>query len=139
VGGAREEINICSKAGENFGWPHVEHGVRSKGKSVDAIYSYPFASIVGGDFCDEKKCGAWPREYWGKYFFMDYVHGWIKVLDPERPGEVRDFASGVPFGTDLRFGADGFLYVLVRDMWVNEKSFFKGGTGFVVRIGVKGG
>jgi len=68
---------------------------------------------------------------------MDYVHGWIKVLDPERPGDVKDFASGLPFGTDLRFGPDGALYVLVRDMWVNEKSFYKKGTGFVVKIGVK--
>ncbi|HEV8606861.1 MAG TPA: PQQ-dependent sugar dehydrogenase [Tepidisphaeraceae bacterium] len=134
VGGAREEINVSSKGGENFGWPTVEHGVNSKGKFVDAIYSYPFASIVGGDFCTAEKCGAWPREYWGKYFFMDYVHGWIKFLDPERPGDVKEFASGVPFGTDLRFGRDGALYVLVRDMWVNEKSFFKAGTGFVLKI-----
>jgi glucose/arabinose dehydrogenase len=134
VGGAREEINVSSKGGENFGWPTVEHGVNSKGKFVDAIYSYPFASIVGGDFCTAEKCGAWPREYWGKYFFMDFVHGWIKFLDPERPGDVKEFASGVPFGTDLRFGRDGALYVLVRDMWVNEKSFFKAGTGFVLKI-----
>jgi glucose/arabinose dehydrogenase len=149
VGGAREEINVSSKGGENFGWPEVEHGVNSKGKYTDAIYSYPFASIVGGDFCTEEKCGKWPKEYWGKYFFMDYVHGWIKVIDPERPvrlaalaqdrpGEVKEFASGLAWPTDLRFSADGSLYVLVRDMWVNEKSFFKGGTGFVVRISPKG-
>ena len=137
VGGAREEINVSAKGGENFGWPSVEHGVNSKGKFVDAIYSYPFASIVGGDFCDEKKCAGWPREYWGKYFFMDYVHGWIRVLDPERPGDVKEFASGVPFGTDLRFSADGNLYVLVRDMWVNEKSFYKKGTRVVVKISRK--
>jgi len=138
VGGAREEINVSAKGGENFGWPTVEHGVNSKGKFVDAIYSYPFASIVGGDFCTSEKCSAWPKEFWGKYFFMDYVHGWIKVLDPERPGDVKEFASGVPFGTDLRFSADGSLYVLVRDMWVNEKSFYKEGTGFVVKIRPKG-
>src|SRR5438874_1069711 len=137
VGGAREEINVSARGGENFGWPAVEHGVNSKGKFVDAIYSYPFASIVGGDFCTEEKCGGWPKEYWGKYFFMDYVHGWIKVLDPERPGHAKEFASGVPFGTDLRFGRDGFLYVLVRDMWVNEKSFYKKGMGFVVKIARK--
>lgn len=137
VGGAREEINVSAKGGENFGWPAVEHGVNSKGKFVDAIYSYPFASIVGGDFCTKEKCAAWPKEYWGKYFFMDFVHGWIKTLDPEHPSDVKDFASGLPFGTDLRFGADGSLYVLVRDMWVNEKSFFREGTGVVVRISRK--
>src|SRR5215216_513515 len=93
--------------------------------------------LWGGDFCTAEKCGSWPKEYWGKYFFMDYVHGWIKVLDPERPGEVKEFASGLPFGTDLRFSADGALYVLVRDMWVNEKSFYKKGTGFVVKISRK--
>jgi len=128
---------VAARGGENFGWPAMEHGVNSKGKFVDAIYSYPFASIVGGDFCDEKKCAAWPREYWGKYFFMDFVHGWIKVLDPEHPADVKEFASGVPFGTDLRFSEDGNLYVLVRDMWVNEKSFYKTGTGVVVKIGPK--
>jgi glucose/arabinose dehydrogenase len=137
VGGAREEINVSSKGGENFGWPSVEHGVNSKGKFVDAIYSYPFASIVGGDFCTQEKCGAWPKEFWGRYFFMDYVHGWIKTIDPENPSDVKEFASGVPFGTDLRFSNDGSLYVAVRDMWVNEKSFYKKGTGVVVRISRK--
>lgn len=139
VGGAREEINVAAKGGENFGWPSVEHGINSKGKFVDAIFSYPFASIVGGDFCTAEKCAGWPREYQGKYFFMDFVHGWIKVLDPDRPGEVRDFASGLPFPTDLRFGTDGSLYVLVRDMWVNDKSFFREGTGFVGKIRPKSG
>jgi glucose/arabinose dehydrogenase len=134
VGGAREEINVASRPGQNFGWPNIEHGMSSKDKYSDAIHSYPFASIVGGDFCTAEKCPSWPREFHGRYFFMDYVHGWIKTLDPAEPAEVREFATGLPFPTDLRFGPDGGLYVLVRDMWVNDKSFFKSGTGFVVKI-----
>ncbi len=134
VGGAREEINVATHGGQNFGWPTVEHGVNSKEKYSDAIYSYPFASIVGGDFCTVEKCPKWPAEFHGRYFFMDYVHGWIKTLDPEHPTDVKDFAAGLPFPTDLRFSPNGSLYVLVRDMWVNDKSFFKPATGFVVKI-----
>jgi glucose/arabinose dehydrogenase len=130
VGGAREEINV-GRAGANYGWPKVEHGVNTKGKYDDAVYSYPFASIVGGDFCHAR---GWPEEYQGKYFFADFVHGWVHVLDPERPGEVKEFAAGLPFPTDVRFGPDGSLYVLIRDMWVNDKPFYREGTGYVIRI-----
>jgi hypothetical protein len=46
---------------------------------------------------------------------------------------ARSFAIGLRRPVDLRFGADGHLYVLVRDAWVMDK-FFKGGTGALLRI-----
>jgi hypothetical protein len=35
-----------------------------------------------------------PATYIGKYFFTDFKAGWIKVLDPDHPEKLGDFASG---------------------------------------------
>jgi glucose/arabinose dehydrogenase len=130
VGGATEEINVLSKPGQNFGWPLAEHGTRSKGRFTDAIHAYPFSSITGGAFCPQNN---WPAEYHGKYFFVDFMKGWMKILDPEDPKRVTDFAAGFPRPTEIRFGPDGCLYVLNRDAWVIDNKFTKG-TGTLVRV-----
>src|SRR5207237_9043524 len=76
----------------------------------------------------------WPAEYRGKYFFMDFVHGWVRALDPEHPGEKpRPFAAGFRRPVDLRFAPDGGLYILVRDAWVIDKEF-RPGTGSLLKI-----
>ena len=54
---------------------------------------------------------------------MDFVKGWIKVLDPDRPGERASFASGLNRPVDLAFAPDGCLYVLLRDAWVIDDKF----------------
>ena len=46
---------------------------------------------------------------------MDFVQGWIRVLDPSRPGEPSAFAAGLRRPVDLAFAPDGALYVLERD------------------------
>ena len=79
----------------------------------------------------------WPKEYRGRYFFGDFNHGWIKSIDPARPAVARSFAIGLRRPVDLRFAADGSLYVLVRDAWVIDK-WFKGGTGALIRIRYRG-
>jgi glucose/arabinose dehydrogenase len=130
VGGKHEEINR-GVAGANYGWPVVDHGPTQQAGFIGAIHYYPEASIAGGDFADADL--AWPDEYRGRYFFADFVHGWIKTLDPSAPGEAVDFAGGLRRPVDLRFATDASLYVLLRNAWVIDKKF-EGGTGALLRI-----
>jgi putative heme-binding domain-containing protein len=130
VGGVCEEINE-GVAGANYGWPIVEHGPTSDPRFRGPIHYYPTASIVGGAFAPEDL--AWPKEFRGRYFFMDFVHGWIKTLDPDRAAEAATFATGLRRPVDLRFGPDGTLYVLVRDAWVIDGEF-RPGTGSLLAI-----
>ena len=64
---------------------------------------------------------------------MDFVRGWIKVLDPDHPDKVETFAAGLTRPVDLAFGPDGALYVLLRDAWVIDGNF-RPGTGSLLRI-----
>jgi putative heme-binding domain-containing protein len=130
VGGICEEINEGA-AGANYGWPAVEHGPTADPRFRGPIHYYPTASIVGGAFAPENL--AWPKEFCGRYFFMDFVHGWIKTLAPDRPAQATTFAAGLRRPVDLRFGPDGTLYVLVRDAWVIDREF-RPGTGSLLAI-----
>jgi putative heme-binding domain-containing protein len=129
VGGNYEEINEGT-AGANFGWPSVEHGPTSDARFRGPIHWYPAASIVGGAFAPPDL--HWPGEYRG-YFFLDFVGGWIKVLDPDKPARARTLATGLRRPTDLRFAPDGSLYVLVRNAWVIDREF-RPGTGSLLKI-----
>ena len=95
------------------------------------IHHYPTACISGGAFVPANL--NWPKEYRGQYFFGDFNHGWIKIIDPAHPKEARTFGIGLRRPVDLRFAPDGNLYVLLRDAWVIDK-LFKGGTGVLLRI-----
>ena len=97
------------------------------------IHHYPVASIAGGAFCPSGDAAGFPRPYRGKYFFMDFVRGWIKVLDPDHPKRVETFAAGLTRPVDLAFSPDGALYVLLRDAWVVDGNF-RPGTGSLLRI-----
>jgi putative heme-binding domain-containing protein len=130
VGGRAEEINE-GFAGANYGWPTVEHGPTNDPRFRGPIHHYPTACITGGAFAPTDL--RWPKEYRGQYFFGDFNHGWIKLIDPAKPAVARPFATGLRRPVDLRFAADGSLYVLVRDAWVIDK-LFKGGTGALLRI-----
>ncbi|HWY87326.1 MAG TPA: PQQ-dependent sugar dehydrogenase, partial [Gemmataceae bacterium] len=130
VGGQAEEINQ-GVPGANYGWPIVEHGPTSDPRFRGPIHHYPTACITGGAFAP--KDFAWPKEYRGQYFFADFNHGWIKIIDPARPALARSFATGLRRPVDLRFTPDGSLYALLRDAWVIDRSF-KGNTGVLLRI-----
>ena len=136
VGGRFEEINV-GRAGANYGWPVADHGPTTDPAFQGPIYWYPAASIGGGAFCP---AGAAPHafgpEFRSRYFFMDFVQGWIKSLDPlstERPVPAEVFATGLARPVDLAFDADGSLLVLLRDAWVRDDQF-KPGTGSLERI-----
>jgi putative heme-binding domain-containing protein len=119
-------------AGANYGWPESE-GATSDPRFRGPIHTYPVASIAGGAFCPEGDESRFPPEYRGRYFFMDFVHGWIKVLDPDRPSRVEIFATGLTRPCDLAFAPDGGLYVLLRDAWVIDDKF-RPHTGSLLRI-----
>jgi glucose/arabinose dehydrogenase len=135
VGGKFEEINI-GKAGANYGWPAVEHGPTADDRFKGPIHWYPQASIAGGTFAPPSS--LWPAEYRSRYFFADFVHGWIKTLDPEHPGNVATFATGLRRPVDLRFTTDGSLLVLLRNAWVIDDKF-QPGTGTLLEIRPNGG
>jgi len=136
VGGKFEEINR-GRPGANFGWPSVDHGpVSNGGRYAGPVHWYPQASIAGGDFVtDSAAAGSLPA---GSYVFADFVNGWIKVLDPREPREVKTFATGLRRPVDLRFGPAGDLYVLLRNAWVIDGKF-EPGTGSLLKISRAGG
>lgn len=128
VGGKFEEIN-AGIAGANYGWPAVDHGPTSDARFRGPIHHYPQASIAGGAFAPHD----WPGEYGGRYFFADFVHGWIKTLDPDHADSVHTFASGLRRPVDLRFAADGSLLVLLRNAWVIDDKF-QASTGTLLKV-----
>jgi putative heme-binding domain-containing protein len=128
---AWEEIDE-GVAGANFGWPASE-GPTTDPRFRAPIHYYPVASIAGGAFCPSDALARVPARYRGQYFFADFVKGWINVLDPEHPEKVETFATGLARPVDLRFAADGSLYVLQRDAWVIDGNFRRA-TGSLLKI-----
>jgi glucose/arabinose dehydrogenase len=130
---AWEEINE-GFAGANYGWPAVE-GPSSDPRYRAPIHTYKVASVTGGAFAPDGggPGGSLPTAYRGKYFFMDFVKGWIQVLDPDPPHAVTTFATGLNRPVDLAFAPDGALYVLVRDAWVIDDKF-RPHTGALIKI-----
>jgi glucose/arabinose dehydrogenase len=119
-------------AGANYGWPESE-GATTDPRFRGPIHTYPVASVAGGAFCPTDGRPGFPSEYRGRYFFMDFVQGWIKTLDPRNPSRVETFATGLTRPCDLAFGPDGGLYVLLRDAWVIDEKF-RPHTGALLRI-----
>jgi len=130
VGGKHEEINR-GLAGANYGWPAVDHGPTTDARFHGPELFYPQSSISGGDFCPPSP--SWPVEWHNRYFFADFVHGWIKTLDPDQPQVATDFASGLMRPVDIRFSKAGSLYVLLRNAWVIDGKF-QSGTGALLEI-----
>ncbi len=132
VGNTRWEEVDEGFAGANYGWPLAE-GPGADRRFREPIHSYPVASVTGGAFCPTDLPRGFPPRYRGKYFFMDFVKGWIKVLDPDHPERVETFATGLARPVDLKFAPDGSLYVLLRDAWVIDQNF-RPATGSLLRI-----
>jgi acetyl esterase len=119
--GTWEEVNE-GFAGANYGWP-VTEGPTADPRFRGPIHHYPVASVTGGAFCPSTGIAGFPSHYQGKYFFMDFVRGFINVLDPDHPCKVQTFATGLTRPVDLAFSPDGSLYVLQRDAWVVDGNF----------------
>jgi putative heme-binding domain-containing protein len=133
VGDKYEEINR-GVAGGNYGWP-IADGPTDDPRLQGPVHFYPHASICGADFAPDHL--SWPAGYRGQYFFAEFIHGWIKTLDPDQPDRVETFATGLRNPVDLRFAADGSLYVLLRNAWVIDDKF-PANTGTLLRIRYSG-
>ncbi len=133
VGGFNETINE-GVAGANYGWPTVDRGPTADPRFRGPLYWYRESSITGGTFYNPP-VSQFPAEYVGKYFFNDFKAGWIKVIDPDHPSHVTDFARdvGVRNVVDLKVEADGSLLLLGRDAWVIDKDF-RPHTGALYRL-----
>ncbi len=135
VGGEFEEINR-GHAGANYGWPTVDHGPTDDPRFVGPIHIYPQSSIGGSIFVPQNS--NWPEKYRGQYLFADFVQGWIHAIDPQvahavTANSAETFVIGLRRPVDLRLGADGSLYVLLRNAWVIDGKF-EPGTSSLLRI-----
>ncbi len=126
-----EEVNE-GFPGANYGWPESEGTTRDP-RFRPPIHVYPVASVTGAAFCPKGPGGNFPVKYQGQYFFMDFVQGWIKVLDPGHPKSAQPFAIGLSRPVDLAFAAEGSLFILQRDAWVIDDKF-EPHTGSLLRI-----
>jgi glucose/arabinose dehydrogenase len=103
-----EEINLGA-AGANYGWPTCE-GACADPDFTNPIYAYSHdvgQAITGGAFY---RMSQFPAQYYGSYFFSDYLGGFIKRRN--RQGQVSDFWNPQNGPVDLKVGPDGSLYYL---------------------------
>jgi glucose/arabinose dehydrogenase len=137
VGASRwEEINEGAP-GANYGWPQSE-GPTDDPNFRAPVHAYAEAatqSITGGTFYEPPDARAWqfPDRYVGKYFFADYVHNWVRMIDPNQPRVAETFAGALAGPVALEVAPDGCMYVLNRNVWVKDEKF-KPNTGTLHRI-----
>lgn len=108
-------LNHGQTSGQNYGWPETE-GPFNKNSFPD--FSNPFFSyshtevgggsaITGGTFY-APKIGSYPSEYYGSYFYSDYVTQLIRRLNINT-AEVNEFAESTGRAVDLRIDSKGRL------------------------------
>ena len=129
-----EEIND-GLAGSNYGWPTTE-GPTNDAHFRSPLYAYLHGSnadqgyaITGGVFY---RGAQFPASFGGKYFYADYVNGWIRVFDPQT-NLTAPFAApraGVS-PVDLDVGPDGALYYLAYGKGAVYRITFGGAPAIV--------
>ena len=147
----REEIDLMSAPGRNYGWPCYEAAVRTSGyrdlpecpaeyaregsaaAAVPPAYDYLHdestnwqgAVVAGPTYTG----GPYPGDYTGDIFFGDYTGGFIKRLKLDAHGQVTDvvqFADGaVP--VDIELGPGNEIYYV-------DLGWGTPGTGSVKRV-----
>lgn len=112
---AWEEVNDVLRGG-NYGWPLFE-GPSAVERYREPLYAYGHeagCAITGGAFVPATG-GALGRAWAGRYLFGEYCWNEIRWLDPAHPDRHGVFGvSLVPGPVDLRFAADGALWMLLR-------------------------
>ena len=114
-----EEIND-GIPGANYGWPSHEGASNSPG-FTSPIFAYAHGdgdaagrAITGGTFYNPpgNATSPFPSSYVGKFFYGDYVNGWVRLFDPSAKTNVLFANSLAPGLVDLEVGPDGSLYYL---------------------------
>ena len=124
---AFEEINQA-KAGVNYGWPDAE-GPSDNPAFTNPVYAYaPPAVGVGVSICGGAfytgTAQQFPDSYKGKYFFGDYVQGFVQTLDPATK-TASPFATGFGKVIDIDTAPDGTLLVTTYDGRVHAIAYKK--------------
>ncbi|GAB4040428.1 hypothetical protein GCM10028809_64650 [Spirosoma gilvum] len=127
-----EEINDATTGGQNFGWPAAE-GVSTNPAFSNPVYTYPHSgpdigcAVTGGTFYNPS-IAAYPSNYVGKYFFLDFCIRWIRVLDLSGPTSTKSsFADNLTgLLVNLTVGPDGNLYYFSYSEGKIFKIFYKG-------------
>ena len=117
---AIEEVNVGVR-GANYGWPVCEGPCGVSGMT-NPIYSYPHggrdACVIGGIVY---RGSQFPSEYYGSYFFGDYVQHTVRRMKFDGNGNLSQVMSFWPsdgsldnlaMGDPVKFveGPDGSLY-----------------------------
>jgi hypothetical protein len=115
VGETAYEKIVKGQSGANFGWPNFEGDCWPNcGGVTPPLYVYPHsgagAAVVGGD---DYSGNAFPSAYQGKYFYGDYVQGYINYFDPSSASPTPSaFDTGLGSLSSINNGTDGCLYYL---------------------------
>ncbi|MGL4424098.1 MAG: hypothetical protein ACRCZF_25810, partial [Gemmataceae bacterium] len=93
-------------------------------------------AITGGVFYPETPLAGFQTEYFGQYFYADFVTNWIRVLNPST-GESSAFApeiTGIGI-VDLDVAPNGDLYYLARgnSYGIGDVGEFTGGGIYRIR------
>lgn len=132
-GSAFEEINEII-AGGNYGWPHAE-GMSDDPRFVNPLHAYPPAvgrSICGAMFYPID--GAFPDEWKGRFFFVDWASHWVRAIDPDAPETQIPFGEGFQAPVGIAAASDGSIYVLNRNTRWRDGKAFKEDAGSLIRI-----
>ena len=113
-----EELNEVER-GANYGWPTYEGSANVAG-FTDPTWQYNHSTgsptgcaITGGDFY-EPAVARLPAQFHGTFLVADHCEGWVKSVDIFNGNTVRDLFTGFERPVDVRVGAQGQVYVLVR-------------------------
>jgi|APTNR8051073442_1049403.scaffolds.fasta_scaffold05669_3 glucose/arabinose dehydrogenase len=131
-----EEVNSIIRGG-NYGWP-VHEGYSTAAGFQSPLYAYPHAGAdactIGGVFYPHEQT-HFPAEYRGRYFFAEFVHGWIKSMDMHATvprDTLTTFGTGLGNITGMTLAADGSVWYLLRGAGANGS--LEPGKGRVMRI-----
>ncbi len=127
VGAVYEQIEAYDTSAPptivNYGWPGIDGPPRKQLQPAGyraPAYAYDHGSgdataLCGGDFYNPAAPGAdaFPAEYTGKFIFSDYK-GWLKMIDPAKPGIRLDFATKIDRPIDVAIAPDGALWYIAR-------------------------
>lgn len=131
----REELNLVTEAGQNFGWPRFEGACTSACDGLeDPITSYGRASdepyvLDDPDTDPETRRAVWVGDVYegvrdryyglfdGRVIFGDFYAGWVRALVPdEQDAAGQDQLVGhLTHITAWHIGPDGYMYALTLD------------------------
>lgn len=132
----REEVNLASASGQNFGWPRFEgaceescggmtNPLTSYGRSSEEPYVFDDPdtnpqtrrAVWVGDIYEAPSVDRYSGLFTARVPFGDFYTGWVRVLRVDEAGQLID---DIPVGhltsiSAWHTGPDGFMYALTHD------------------------